>query len=179
MKRVIVYIALSLSLVAFTSSTKTESHTLWKNPTQLSWKDFKSTPDDSSPFKALTAWGIGYDITYQNSELTINIECYFIPEKSWVKEGHENDYLLNHVSQHFNIAEIYTRKFREEIDDYKKNLKKVDQSTGKEIGKIYNRIMKECHAEQQRYDKETHHSLEKDIQAKWDKYIQKELSKKD
>lgn len=150
----------------------------WKSQTQLQWKDFKSAPDDSSPFKALTSWGLGYDITYENKVLTVNISCYFIPEKSWVKEGHTNDYLLNHERQHFNIAQIYARKFQKEVDAFKAKLTKVDQSTGKAINKIYDKIMNDCNAEQLRYDKETRHSLNKEAQAKWDTYIQQSLSKK-
>ena len=66
------------------------------------------------------------------------------------------------VNVDFDIAEVYARKMHKKLSEYKFN-KKTYQ---KDLGKIYETVTKEKMEMQNKYDKETHHSIKKEEQAK-------------
>src|SRR5690349_20146346 len=82
----------------------------------LVWKDFSGTPDNSSPFFALTGWNLKF--RYQSVEFNGNdaqltrfqVQLELDPVNSWVKPGKETDYLLSHEQLHFNMGILCMRE---------------------------------------------------------------------
>ena len=138
----------------------------WKPSARLTWEDFKGTPDYESENVALTNTSIQLEYGYDKTSLEYSVKCRFDKTKSWVKI--KNDEVLLHEQLHFDIAELYARKLRRQLRDYKFNAKTVAE----DVNNIYMKIMEEHHSMQKLYDQETDHSRLEDRQAEWVKRIE-------
>jgi hypothetical protein len=152
-------------------SEKTEV-ILWKKRRFLTWNDFQGVSDEDDERLASTAYGIDFNWDcdrYDN--FTFRVQAYVSPTESWVKpEGKNSSRLLLHEQGHFDLAEIYSQKLREE-------LKKMNcDNTTEEIDAVYYRIWEELDAEQNKYDKETDHGRNEDKQKEWNEKIERLLA---
>lgn len=143
----------------------------------LKWSDFRGTPDPSNPFHANTGSGISYSYSIRTSgtetEFNYEVISYFIPQNSWVKPGKTSEHLLAHEQLHFDITELHARKLRaylEKVDVNSKNLKK-------ELESLYRQTEKERAEMQKKFDMETRHSQNRELQAGWQEIIREELQK--
>ena len=154
------------------SQTQTEKIT-WRQNHRLSWNDFKAEPKSRMPFSANTNSGFSFGWGYaDDSGLTYEVKANFYPLKSWVKPGSKSNYLLRHEQLHFDISELYARKLRAALDQYVpgRNLKR-------DLDRIYNQIEKGRQQLQQRFDRETSHSQNKEAEEFWQQFIKEELQK--
>lgn len=144
----------------------------WSSDLELKWKDFKGKPDKFTDLKAITSSGIKFGAKCVNGELMLTIGCYFDRKDSWVK-GEQNEYLLAHEKLHFDITELYTRKLIQKLtslsDPCGKDLDKMQQ--------IYDDNSVDYNAFQDRYDRETDHSLNKEKQKEWEELVARELKR--
>ena len=138
----------------------------------LTWDDFKGAPKSNTPYKALTETQTTFEITMKDGEAIISIQNYFDKNSSWTKERNNNK-LLEHEQTHFNISELWTRKFRQKLNGKAYRIKEFQ----KELNALHNEIHKESKAMQAEYDKETEHSVNEANQQKWNKKISNELQK--
>jgi hypothetical protein len=122
---------------------------------------------------AVTVSIISYSSELRNYQAKINITALFNPEKSWTLYPHleHPDEALNHEKRHFQICEIYARKFRQVVSKTKFSQKNFHS----EIENLFHKITGEYRVEQERYDKETVHSLDRQQQEIWNLKIDKEL----
>jgi len=139
----------------------------------LEWKDFNGTADENSNHAAYTYWGIRYGfsgvdfpggkVSFKGLEITLSFES----DKSWVKEGKASDYLLKHEQGHFDIgrlcqleimATIKTTNFDEK--DFKLQMKE-----------IFKNARQKYHDLGIKYDEETKHSINKEKQEEWNKFL--------
>ncbi len=150
-------VCLILGLSSFVSNQFID----WRPNQKLSWKDFMGKPVANSGNAALTSTHISFEYGYGSNGFSYSITCRFDKKQSWVKI--KNDYVLAHEQAHFDIAEIHARKLKKALSDYDYNPKTVKA----DVNKIYETIMKEHHAMQQLYDKQTDHSRNKDQQEIW------------
>lgn len=163
----------------FLISAGVESDILWQSR-KLDWKDFKPMAKAKRMgFKAETFSGIRFESVQEGQLISFRTECYFSPEKSWVLKGSETDYLLNHEQRHFDITEIYARKFRKELEPYQRiSVERfAKENVGEKVNELYSRLMNEMFAYQNRFDEETKHSVNTEKQAEWDQQIDSELEK--
>ena len=139
---------------------------------KLTWKNFRAKANKRSNFQALTYSGL--ELSMQSDAEGIHISTYaiFNPRKSWTKEK-KSAYLLNHEQQHFNLTELYARKYRAALQTHK--FKKSGADLFKEIQTLYKNFYTQMERQQKKYDKESEHSKNKDQQGKWDQTIQGEL----
>jgi len=148
----------------------------WSEDVKLTWDDFKGRPDMRSPFVAMTNSGIvfSYQVASENGNLslTTSVEAQFHPEMSWHKPEKVNNHVLQHEQGHFNITEIHARKLRKAFAEYK-----VTRNYERELKAIFTRINRERQIMQDRFDKETNHSQNKQKEAEWQKFIYAELKK--
>jgi hypothetical protein len=150
----------------------------WSETQKLNWGNFKGTPNYNTDAVAITASGITYGFsmtTYSNSdkfEFTTEVQAQFYPRKSWYLKEHVNDTVLGHEQLHFDISELFARKFRKRIQTTKftKNVKN-------EISAIYKQINEELQELQQAYDDGSDYSRDYEGQVQWEKFIAKELKK--
>lgn len=152
---------------------------VWDEHYKLQWIDFKGKPDLDDSAAATTASGItlGISVKHQNGQVvdfTTNIKAHFYPEHSWFKKKHATDHVLGHEQLHFDITELYARKFR-------KRVQRLSPSNNirREIEAIYKSIQNELSDFQNLYDAETNFSRETSNQLKWEKFIASELNKLD
>jgi len=147
----------------------------WNSDKKLTWNDFKSIPDYSHPYAAITYSGMSYgfsaDVVSGEVDVNYKVNCFFVANKSWVKRRYRGDKeLLKHEQLHFDITELYTRKFRAELSKmtFTNNVKA-------EIKAVYKKITKEKVLFQEKYDLETDHSKNVAAQKRWQLKINSEL----
>jgi len=166
-------------LCCFFSLQKTPELKPWHANYNLTWQDFKGDANYNIKSAASTASGIYFRYSLQQKnkkDIGFNTEvvAYFYPEKSWCKKGVVTKHILNHEQIHFDITELFSRKFRQRLAHVKpqKNTKKV-------LNKLYATIRQELQSMQNLYDTETNHSINKVQQAKWNVFVEKALNKLD
>ena len=149
----------------------------WAETYKLSWSDFKSEANNEVDAVALTASGISFGMSVRKSDNVVvsykaNIQAHFYPEKSWYNKDKADEHILAHEQLHFNITELYVRKFRQQIEAVK-----VSNNVREQLNTIHNQINKDISQMQIKYDAETNHSRNMEAQAKWQLYIEAELKK--
>lgn len=150
----------------------------WNTSYKLTWEDFKAKPDMDDGAVAITASGItfGYSITQTDKSevvsFTSEVFAHFYPEQSWYKEERADNHILEHEQLHFNITELYARKFRYRISQLK-----LSNNIRRQLKKIHNDINAELSQMQNKYDNETDFSRNFEFQAKWKIFMNTELNK--
>ncbi len=149
----------------------------WKSDRKLVWQDFKAIPDNTSSYAAMTYSGMSYsfsaEVVDKKVEVKYKVKCFFNQKKSWCKPIHLKDlYLLKHEQLHFDITELYARKLRKELSEYK-----FTSNVKVEVKNLYDNVNKEKIAIQKQYDLETNHSAIKSVQKEWGLKINNELEK--
>lgn len=146
---------------------------------QLTWEDFKGTPDNNSHFFAYTAWNsrVKYDnVQFDGDKAIINgfeMTVEFDPVKSWVKKGKETHDLLKHEQGHFDVAILYMQEVLQKFSSssftrngYEAEFKNLIQDVYKkyvEMGK--------------QYDSETNHSIDKPKQEQWNSFFSEKVKR--
>lgn len=138
-----------------------EEHLPWRFNRKLTWEDFKCAPVRNTEAVALTSTSLGITYKVKNRQFIYDINCAFAKQHSWGLM--KTPYILAHEQGHFDITEIYARKLHQQMQDYRFNEKSFKQ----DISAIYQQIVKEKEACQERYDHETDHSRKKVRQEEW------------
>ena len=165
-----------LTFLSFVNIQQEKSETIeWSASRKLTWKDFKGQPDCGSFAVASTSSGISFGYSVYTNGQTVEsfnteITCYFHTRTSWHKREKSNDYILKHEQLHFDITELYTRILKEKIKQLKPN-----QSIRKQLDRLYKEVTVSLNKTQNLYDRETNHSINKEVQKKWDLKIEKAL----
>jgi hypothetical protein len=134
----------------------------WDKNRPLKWSDFKGkVPQKKTVGVASMCYNISFFILPNNS---IQVKNCFIKSKSWVKEGFMNEKNLVHEQYHFNLAEVYARKMREEMS-------KINFPSTKNVQDVFNKYAEEHEIQQSLYDKETFHSQNHNAQIRWQNEI--------
>lgn len=148
----------------------------WNESYKLSWADFKAKPHNHNDAAAITASGITFGFSIRQTDrnqvisFDADVHAHFYPEQSWYKVEVVDDHILSHEQLHFDITELYARKFRYRISQLK-----VSNNIRKQLKKIHNDINSELSSLQTQYDNETDYSRNYETQAKWQKSIKAEL----
>lgn len=152
----------------------------WSEGDVLTWSHFEPRKNPGFGFRALTYSGIRYDVMTVDGQVEIEINCYFIPSRSWVQEGFEKPYLLRHEQLHFDITEIFARKMRKEMAAYEMSVSDfMRQNLSRELESVYDRLYEEMVKMQKQYDAETDHSLKREEQKRWEEKVAALLSELD
>ena len=161
-----------LFFVILLSAFQSDNKILFSENKLLSWDDFKGKPNAASSYKALTETQVSIEIKAKGTEATLIIQNYFDKDRSWSKDKN-NLVLLSHEQTHFNISELWARKFRQSLKGKSFRI----SSFQKELNSLHSNIHKESMDMQAEYDKETEHSVNQTAQQKWNKKITNELQK--
>jgi len=166
MKKIAIHIAI---LAGFLLSFQSADQIPYAESRKLTWDDFQGKADAASPFKARTESNLSIDVSTKDGVVTITMQTCFDKRKSWVKE--KRDILLSHEQTHFDIAELWSRKFKQRLKGKTYSAKTFQ----KELSVLHSDIQKEGKAMQAQYDKETEHSINAKAQATWSKKISTDL----
>ncbi len=161
----------------------------WSSTIELSWDDFwrkthKTAREQKGNTRAaaLVATGVSWSMQVNTKEGTVT---FFAPafldrKESWTRYNRKNtaadtvqsNHILNHELGHFNITEIYAREGRKLLSEIKAN---SFEKAGKAFDQITKTIDRKWKKEQERYDRETQHGIDKEKQAEWDTQIAQRL----
>jgi len=144
----------------------------WSPGQKLDWNDFQGSPHPKYPnIAALTYSSIVYKYHCENGALNIDVEANFRINDSWVRPEAMNHYYLNHEQLHFDITELYARKFREAVGN---RVFGCDQVEAFEV--IAENVLDEWRKIEQKYDLETHFSHDLEMQEEWYTYIHDQMA---
>jgi hypothetical protein len=151
----------------------------WKDGQKLTWDHFRGKPNTNISAAAVTASGITFEFSIQETKTRIvnfdtKVYAHFYPEKSWYIKALGDKHILAHEQLHFDITELYARKFRKEISKLKISNQLKDQ-----LRNLHQKINKELATAQNLYDTETDNSIIKEAQERWEIHVKKELAKLD
>ena len=182
--------------------TKDGDIIIWSKDRKLAWDDFVGTPDPKDGHSALTR-----SVYYHKADPIIkkngkkceyqlgNIKTYALFRKSgsWIKftplTEMTEDQLLEHEQGHFDIGEIYRRIFEVELLKEAKKLhecrgsgikeiqKNADKKTEKILKRLTRIVITKRNQYNEKYEDETNHGVNYDIQKKYTKEIQEQLMK--
>ena len=151
----------------------------WNETKRLTWADFQGQPDANSDAVALTASGITFGYSYRQQRgsreivsFTADVNAYFYPKLSWYHKDRANDYILQHEQLHFDLTELYVRKFRMAVQEIE-----ITKNIKSDLKKLQKGINEALSAAQNQYDFETQHSIIPEAQKRWNDSIQIELVK--
>ena len=162
---------LSASFVILSSFSDPSSTDIeWAAYRSLSWEDFKGVADENSHGDASTSIRISAKPYLKRGKIFYDVNAFFLPEKSWYKNKSEN--LLAHEQLHFDLAELYARKVRYLISDYRK----MGVKDHKKYHAAIQQLLNESNRIDQQYDYETLHGSLKAKQASWERTIRLELA---
>jgi len=151
---------------------------VWSPNSEPAWKDFKKSLQGSAIEAAYSVCGIDISSAPKqiNDTIYLEVEAFFSKTLSAKTTEKEllTDNVLTHEHGHFDITELYARMLRKEIKEA--SFKSVEEFY-KSIQAMYNKESKACKEEQERYDKETNHSMNIKNQEKWNKEIAEQLEK--
>lgn len=147
----------------------------WSPQAILIWKDFqkKNAPNEHADAFSSVVFGFEINGDQQNGAI-IKTSAVFDKKASWVRSNAQTDLLLKHEQLHFDICELYRRKFSKLVSEVGRfNFDTVIE----ELNEIFNHVFDEMEAEQDRYDSETDHSRVKAAQKVWNESIKERLLK--
>ncbi|WP_411895385.1 DUF922 domain-containing protein [Winogradskyella sp. A2] len=161
----------------FIGQNPDEESMTWNESRKLTWADFKGEVNPNSDAVALTASGItfGFSVSTSGSRIvdySTSVEAHFYPNKSWYNKDKADDYILGHEQLHFDITELYTRLFRQRLTKLR-----VNQNIRKQLKQLHANINEELNTTQKRYDEQSLHSINVEVQNEWREYISAELAK--
>lgn len=148
---------------------------VWNKKIRLSWDFFQGNPKKLTTDKILKTGAVTYSsflcyYNYNDSAVNLNAFAVFYPKKSWVIYKHKTG--LNHEQGHFDISEIYSRKFKRKLMECSFTKNNID-SVIKNIDNDYNKKLIEA---QTKYDNETGHGINEESQNTWNEMIRNELN---
>lgn len=166
----------------------------WEKSRPLTWDDFLGIPNPVMPYNAYIKTRLDYQISHdwiitQGSchywFTKVEGIAYMSKMESFVKEQGRNDFILNHEQGHFDLTQIYAKRFIEKAES--ELLNKEFLCPGNDAGKIsneanakakviLNQVVNGLQSMQDNYDTETNHGLYYDGQKKWDSTIKNLLN---
>jgi hypothetical protein len=173
MKNLILFLAI---ILAFESANAQKKNKLaqdtirWKKESSLVKENFKAKHPVGKAL-ATTYSGLYFHSEPKGGSLMFYVEAIFSKSKSYMKD--DSPYILKHEQIHFDITELYARKFRQAIID--KDFTKV-KNISETMQKIANKIVKEWQKEENKYDNDTEHGFNAAKQKLWNEKIEKRLA---
>lgn len=151
---------------------KYEKEIIWNKNRKLEINDFKGQVENR-PFQAVTNSGITYNIFskpgFNKKKYTIAVSAKFDCEGSYFKPRKRDSLVLVHEQVHFDISELYARKFLKKMIERAPEIK-IALAVHEEI---YRSVYNELQIKQDEYDSEVY--ADPQATTKWVKWVEKEL----
>jgi hypothetical protein len=155
---------------SWTTASHDDNYVAWNGTRKLTWSDFRGAVNYDSHADAATAIHISAKPFYYKKRLFYDVKAYFLPDQSWCRSRSEN--LLRHEQLHFDIAELYARKARKKISEYRQmGIRDIA-----EYNKAVEQILQASNVTDLRYDSNTMHGALSERQDRWEKEVHTELA---
>lgn len=151
----------------------------WSPDRKLNFNDFKGnmplkTNVDDTNFEI--AGEVIAEIKYKivstsiwTGNIKVKIYAVLDTEKCWINKEHISNYVLNHEQKHFDISHIFASKLQNIVNSRIKSVKDFNDN----FQKLYDEIYNEESLFQLKYDLETKHGLNVEVQNKYNDIISK------
>jgi hypothetical protein len=146
----------------------------WKAGVLLTYDDFKGMAKPAGKTDAaLTVSTMVFGFNSDGKRIQFEMYSAFDKSQSWFLPNSKTETVLMHEQAHFDITEWYIRLLRQKVASmqFKKG---VEYS--KVLSKIYKAIQRQCAQVQKRYDFETQHGLDDNMQGLWQAKVADALS---
>ena len=144
---------------------------------RLAWTDFKGVPDTKHFGGAVTASGYAFDADVKMDSkiiyLNVGVYVFFTKSLSWKKPTINSDYHLLHEQVHFDITRLGAENFIRELV----SAKFTKENYNNVLDSVFDKSYSENVALQEQYDTETNHSINRQVQLKWNDKIEGEMKK--
>ena len=151
-----------------------ETKVYWDAKQNLNWRDFQARPNQNAHLDAYSTLGISYVVLHNTDKvIEMGVYGYFEKDKSWVRKNEKTSHLLKHEQKHFDLCELYRRILKKRFAAFENY---TYSNVNYEMKRIFQEVFDEYDQIQQRYDRETNHSLIKLKQQQWNDYIKKQLA---
>lgn len=171
MIKIRIYIFVLLSFLELNAHTqeKKDSILRWTESYKLTKSDFKGKAPNRTKWAAITTYLIFAEGTSTSTLPKYVIEARFNRYSSWMKV--DSSYVIIHEQLHFDIAELFARKMRNQLS--------ILYSRKEKNTNVYNKaliaINQACFQMQRKYDTETVHGTIFSKQKKWNILIDTKL----
>jgi len=149
----------------------------WEEGKKLTWDNFKSPVNKKKNPDVAAYTHCGWEFYSRKSSnpkapVTVTIKTLFHEEKSWKDVRKMDDYILLHEQKHFDIAELFVRKFRKIVAE------KIRTSGdyNRYFQSIYDGISADYKNFQMAYDRDTRHGIDKEKQTEYNNAISEQLN---
>ena len=164
---------------------------VWSPDRKLKWSDFQGDPPEDPQTESAEVWtGLKYGCTtaipvqsgpkkWRTKVQTTSVQSEMTQTKSWVVPKDKSDDLLNHEQRHFDLTEVYRRKFEaalKELVGVGDTSKGATEDLYRKIDELYEEIEQERQRQQKRYDDETKHGTDDAKQKEWNDRIDRWLA---
>jgi hypothetical protein len=142
----------------------------WNKNYKLNWNDFKGkirVNTYMAESNCIFTYRAEPKISNRKLTLHIRMNACFDRMTSWVKDDQKKDPLLRHEQLHFDICELHIRNLKKLISEAKFDPLEFD----KQIQTLFDKEWELYQAEQEKYDDETEHGINKEKQEKWESRI--------
>lgn len=168
MRFIFFFLLLSYSVLAQKPVQDTVNY---RNYNTLKWTDFKADVPENTTFSASVSTGMSYKWSYSTRggiiDFRYDIHAKLYRNFSWSIYDKEKESVLKHEQYHFEITELFARKFRKALAEYE-----IGRSIRNDVTRIYENLENERKAMQLLYDEETEHSINKEAQLSWESKIE-------
>lgn len=168
-----VFILLAFLTQSFVENNE-DKYLFWKPETRLRWPDFRGhmkAEDEDAASASYIGFMHRISKCAQGDSLVLDTRAFFNKSNSWVKIPAVNPSLLLHEQLHFDLAELYSRRFRQAILAVKANERDFI-ATADSLFRYYAAKSDTIHFN---YDIETNHGLNEASQRKWDRIVRNAL----
>ena len=153
--------------------TDYEKEIIWSSTRKLTIEDFKASTENR-PFQAATYSSFKYSIQPKalfSKSYTMDVYTFFDCHNSYFKSSPDDSLVLAHEQIHFDMSELYSRKFIKRMMEEARSMDEVWSLHEK----ISYAISTELNKKQDEYDSEVY--MNRELQSKWDAWIREELEK--
>lgn len=160
------------SVYRVSNPNRYEKTILWNKDRKLIVEDFKGSTIQR-PFQAATYSSIEYSIIKRVYRKGFNIEVKsrFFGDQSYFKRSESDSLVLTHEQLHFDITEIYARRFYQILKESNWNLRELREASEN----AYYDVLKQLALKQDEFDSEVYSNP--DLLSKWQAWVQAELEK--
>lgn len=149
---------------------ESEEFIYWSEDYKLKWTDFDMLAERFSEHAAFSVTGFESEYEFTGQQFEAVIKTFFNKSQSWSKSWTST--LLLHEQGHFDLAEVYGRKFRKEV----KAKMETGSLTPEKFEEINDQIVEALEEAQKQYDEATNLSMDYRSQLEWTNRILEQLN---
>ena len=167
-------IILTFGLALTIKAQENPDYLLWKTNHRLTIDDFgikRSISNSGLSFAQFTIEHSVSGLDFMTKKFNKKVRNYMIKSASWIDTTQNVEYSLKYQQTLFDIAEIYARKFRKELQENRKQIAKGVSI----VNDINAKLSADFAKRRLEYDSETNSGLNTQKQTIWDEQISKEL----